>query len=97
MEGAHRTVVASVHCLQQIESLRSAYFADDDSFWAHTQAVADEVAHGDLALAFEIGRPRFKAHDVRLLQLQFRSVFAGNDTFVMVDKLGEAVKKRGFS
>ena len=45
----------------------------------------DEVAHGDLALALEIGRPRFQADHVRLLQLQFGGVLAGDDALVVVD------------
>jgi hypothetical protein len=34
------------------------------------RTVADQVAHGDLAFALQVGRPRLQAHDVRLLQLQ---------------------------
>ena len=51
----------------------------------HTQAVLDQIAHRDLALAFEVGRPRFQAHDVRLLQLKFGGVFAGDDALVVID------------
>ena len=89
--------MAGVHRLQQVECFGSAHFADDDAFWAHTQAVAHQVAHGDLAFAFEVGRPRFQAHHVRLLQLQFGGVFAGNDALVVGNKLGEAVEQRGLA
>jgi hypothetical protein len=33
-------------------------------------------------LAFEVGRARFEAHHMRLLQLQFRRVLAGDDALV---------------
>ena len=80
--------MAGVHRLQQVEGLGSAHFADDDPLGAHTQAVLDQVAHGDLALAFEVGRAGFQAHHVRLLQLQFGGVLAGDDALVVVDEAG---------
>ena len=63
----------------------------------HTQAVLDQVAHGDLAFAFEVGRPGFQAHHVRLLQLQLGGVLAGDDALVVVDELRETVEQRGFA
>ena len=89
--------MAGVHGLQQVERLGSADFADDDAFRPHTQAVAHQIAHGDLAFAFEVGRPRFQAHHVRLLQLQFGGVFAGDDALVVVDELGQTVEQRGLA
>ena len=53
-----------------------------------------QVAHRDLALAFEVRRPRFQPHDVRLLQLQFGGVLAGDDALVVVDVAGQAVEQR---
>ena len=63
----------------------------------HTQAVPDQVAHGDLAFALEVGRARFQAHRVRLLQLQFGRVLAGDDALVVVDELRQAVEQRGLA
>src|SRR5262245_32388512 len=97
MQRAHRTVVARVHSLQEVERLLSADFADDDPFRTHTQAVAHEVAHGDLSLTFEIRRARFKAYDMRLLQLQFRSVLACDDALVVINELCETVEQRGLA
>ncbi len=57
---------------KQVEGLRSAHLADDDAFGTHTQTVAHEIAHGDLALAFKVRRPGFEAHHMGLLQLQVR-------------------------
>ena len=89
--------MAGVHGLQQIERLGSADFADDDALGAHTQAVLDQVAHGDLAFAFEVRRPGFQAHHMRLLQLKLGGVFAGDDALVVVDELGETVEQRGLA
>jgi hypothetical protein len=83
VQRAHRAVVAGVHGLQQVEGLRSAHLADDDPLGTHAQAVLDQVAHGDLALALEVRRPGLEAHDVRLLQLQLGGVLAGDDALVV--------------
>ena len=97
MQRSHRSVVTGVHGLQQVECFRSADFADDDAFRAHTEAISHQFAHGDLALAFDVGRTGFQPHHMRLLQLKFCGVFAGNNALVVVDVLGETVEQRGFS
>ena len=97
VQRAHRAVMAGVHGLQQVERLGSAHFAHDDAFGTHTQAVPDQVAHGDLALAFEVGRAGFQAHHMRLLQLQFGGVLAGDDALFGVDIGGHAVEQRGLA
>ena len=60
MQRAHRSVVAGVHRLQQVERLGTAHLADDDPLGTHAQAVPHEIAHRDLAGALEIGRPGFE-------------------------------------
>src|SRR6266567_1218793 len=65
--------MAGVHGLQQVERLGSADFADDDALGSHTQAVADQFAHGDLAFAFDVRRTSFQSHHMRLLQLNLTS------------------------
>src|SRR6516165_10347532 len=89
--------MAGVHDLQEIEGLGSAHFADDDSLRPRAQAVADEIAHRDLPLALDVGGPRLQAYDVRLLELQFGRVLAGDDPFIIVDVPGEAVEQRGLA
>ena len=86
--------MAGVHRLQQVEGLRSAHLADDDPLGPHAQAVLDEIAHGDLALALDVGRARLEAHDMRLLQLQLGGVLAGDDALVVLDVAGQAVEQR---
>ena len=61
--------MARVHGLQQIERFRSAHLADDDALRPHAQAVADQIAHGDFTLTLQVGRARFQAHDMGLLEL----------------------------
>ena len=94
VQRAHRAVVAGVHGLQQIECFGPADLADDDSFRPHAQTVAHQVAHGDLAFAFEIGRTRLQAHRVRLLKLQLGGILAGDDALAIIDVAREAVEQR---
>ena len=94
MQRAHRAVVARVHRLQEIERLGSAHFAHDDAFGTHTQTVLDQIAHRDLSGALEIGRARFQPHDVRLLELQFGRVFAGDHPLAGLDVVGQAIEQR---
>src|SRR4051794_25337014 len=90
VQRAHRAVVARVHGLQEVEGLRSARLAHDDALGPHAQAVAHEVAHGDLALAFEVRRAGFETHHMGLLELKLRRVLAGDDALVGLDVAGEA-------
>ena len=89
--------MACIHGLQQVKGFRTTDFADDDPFRPHTQAILHEVAHGDFPLAFQIGWAGFKAHDMRLLQLQFGRVFAGNDALLMINTAGENIEQSGFA
>ena len=97
VQGAHRAVMAGVHGLQQVEGFGSAHFAHDDAFGTHTQTVPDQVAHGDLALPFQVGRAGFQAHHMGLLQLEFGGVLAGDDALFGVDIGGHAVEQRGLA
>src|SRR4029078_6628626 len=91
VKRTHRSVVACVHRLQQIEGFGSAHLAHDDAVGTHTPAVLDEVAHGDLTLAFEVWRPRLEPDHMRLLQLKLGRVLTGDDAFILVDAGGHAV------
>ena len=52
--------MTGVHGLKHVQRLRSANLAQDDAIGAHTQGVLDEIAHGDLALTFEVRRARLQ-------------------------------------
>ena len=85
---AHRSVVAGIHRLQKIKGFGSANLADDDALRPHAQAVAHQVAHCHGAGAFEIRRACLEPHDMRLLQLEFGRVLAGDDAFGRIDIIG---------
>src|SRR5258708_26573055 len=89
--------MVGVHGLQQVERFGSADFADDDAFGPHTQAVADQFAHRDLAFALDVGGAGFQPHHMRLLQLKLGGVFAGDDALVVLDELGQTVQERGLA
>ena len=86
--------MTGIHCLQQVECFGAADLADDDAFRPHAQAVPNQVAHGYLTLAFEIGRTGLEPHHMRLLQLQLGRILAGDDPFVLVDVARKRVEKR---
>ena len=90
----HRAVMAGVHRLQHVERFFAAALADDDAVGAHTQRVLQQIAHGDLAVAFEVGRARLEPDDMRLLQLQFGRVLDRDDALAAVDHARQRVEQR---
>ena len=94
VDRAERAVVARVHGLQHVDGLAAAHLAQDDPVGAHAQGVLHQVAHGDVALAFQVGRPRFQPHHVGLLELQLGGVLDGDDALVVVDHLRHGVQER---
>ena len=81
VDRGQRSVVTGVHRLQHVQRFLAADFADDDAVGTHTQAVDQQFALADGAVAFEVRRTGFQARHVRLLQLQFGRVFDGDDAF----------------
>ena len=63
----------------------------------HAQRVLDQIAHGDLALALEIGRAGLQPHDMRLLQLQLGRVLDRDHALAGVDQLRHGVEHRGLA
>ena len=78
-----RAVVAGVHGLQHVQRFLAAHLTDDDAVGTHTQRVDHQLALLDRAFAFDVGGPRFQAHDVVLVQLQFGRVFDRDDAFAV--------------
>ena len=62
--------MARIHGLQHVQCFAGTALAHDDAVRTHTQCVAHQIAHGDLALAFNIGRACFQGNNMILLQLQ---------------------------
>ena len=84
--------MSRVHGLEHVQGLAGAHLADDDAVGPHAQAVAHQVALGDLALLLDVGRPGLQAHDVRLLELQLGRVLDGDDALMGRDEAGEDVQ-----
>ena len=97
VNGGQRSVVARVHGLQHVQRLLAAHLAHDDAVGTHTQGVDHQFADVDGAVAFDVGRARFHARHVRLLQPQFGGVFDGDDALVFRDVAGERVEQRGLA
>ncbi|CRI64972.1 hypothetical protein THIOKS12210017 [Thiocapsa sp. KS1] len=97
MDGGQRAVVPGVHGLEHIQRFGPADLADHDAVRAHTQAVAHQIALGDLAAALDVGRAGLEPYDMGLLKLQLGGVFDGDDTLVRGNETGEDVEQRGLA
>ena len=97
VNGGQRAVVARVHGLQHVQRFFAANLTDDDAVGAHTQGVDDQLALLNRAFALDVGGARFQAHDVVLVQLQFRRVFHGDDAFAVGNVGRENVEERGLT
>ena len=60
--------MTGVHGLQHVERFFAADLADDDAVGTHTQRVDHQLAGAHRALAFDVRRAGFQAHDVPLPQ-----------------------------
>ncbi len=94
VDGGERAVVTRVHGLQHVQRLAAAALADDDAIGAHAQCVFHQIADADLAASFDVGRTRFHAHDVVLIEIEFGRVFDGDDALVARKKMREHVEQR---
>ena len=97
MNGGHRAFVTGVHRLKHVERLFAAYLANNDAVRTHTQAVDEQLPLADGSVAFDIGRPGFKAHDVLLRKLQFSCIFDRDNAFVLGNVLRQDIEKCGLA
>ncbi len=97
VNGGHRAFVAGVHRLQHVEGFLAAALAEDDAVGPHAQRVLHQFALTDFALAFDIGRPRFHAADMRLLQLKLGGVFDGDQALFFRDEGGQRIEHGGLA
>ena len=94
MDRRERAVVARVHGLEHVERLGAAALADDDAVGPHAQAVPDEVADRDLALALDVRRARLQRDHVLLAELELGRVLDRDDALVVRDGRREHVQRR---
>ena len=83
-----------VHGLQHVERLGAADLADQDAVGAHSKAVAEELADGQLALALDVGRTVLQRDDVRVVDLQLRRILDRDHALVVRDEPGDDVQRR---
>src|SRR5690606_17432787 len=93
----HGAVVAGVHRLEHVQGGFVTDLAHDDAVGAHTQGVDHELADGDLAFPFNVGRARLQRDHMLLAELQFGRVFYRDDALVVRDELRKDVEQRGFT
>ena len=94
VDRGDRAVVAGVHGLEHVEGLAATALADDDAVGPHAQAVADEVADGDLALALDVRRAGLQGEHVVLVELELLGVLDGDDALVGGDERRQHVEGR---
>ncbi len=67
------------------------------SFGPHTQGVFHQVGGGHRALAFDVRRARFEAHDVLLLKLKLGRVLDRDDALAVRNEAGQRIEQRRFT
>ena len=97
MHGGERSLVAGVHGLEHVQGLAAANLADDDPVRAHAQGVADQIADGHLAASLDVGRARFQAHHMGLLQRELGGVLNGDDALALRNHAGQGVEEGGLA
>src|SRR5207247_9047031 len=74
LDGRHLTVEPGVDRLQDVQRLLAADLCDGYPVGAHSQAVAQQLADRQLALAFDVRWTMFEGDDVGVVDLQLRRV-----------------------
>ena len=75
-----------VHRLQHVECFFAAALTDHNSIRTHTEAIDEQLALADGAVAFEVRGPGFQANHMRLAQLKFGRVFDGDNALLRIDE-----------
>ena len=94
VDRRQRALVARVHRLEHVQGLGAADLADDDPVGAHAQGVPDELADADLALSFDVRRPRLERDHVLLLELELGRILDRDDALVTGDERRHRVERR---
>ena len=68
------TLMAGVERGEQVDHFTASHLTDDEPVGSHAQRLPDEVADGDRARAFDVGRSRFESYDVGMLGSQLRGI-----------------------
>ena len=99
---AEAAQVARVEGLQQIECLRAAYLAHDDSIGSVPESGPQQVRDRDgrqrrFMSERHLGPSRFESEQVRLVEMDFRSLLDYNDPIAIRDPRCQGVQQRRLS
>ena len=95
MDRRERSGVAGVEGIEQRSRLDSAHFAEDDPVRSPAESGLQKVVESDVGLE-RVGLA-FDGQNVRLLDLQFRSIFDHDDAFMIRNEIGQYPQKRGLT
>ena len=94
VDGRHRPVMPGVHRLQHVECLGAAHLADQDAVGPHSEAVPEQLADRELALALDVGGAVLQGDDVRVVDLELRCVLDRDHPLVVRDETRDDVQGR---
>src|SRR6266498_4281235 len=97
MQGSKRPIMARVHRLQHIQRLTAATFTHDDTVWAHTQGITNQISNGYYASSIGVGDLCFHTQDMILLKLQLSRIFDCDDPFFLSNITGKDIEKGGLA
>src|SRR5207247_10050710 len=97
LDGRHLTVEPGVDRLQDVQRLLAADLCDGYPVGAHSQAVAQQLADRQLALAFDVRWTMFEGDDVGVVDLQLRRVLDRAHALVVRDEPRGRVERRGLA
>ena len=89
--------MTGVHRLQHVERLGAADLTHQDAVGSHSQAVAQQLPDGQLALALDVGGTVLERDHVRVIDLQLGRVLDGDHALVVRDEARDDVEARGLA
>src|SRR5450759_344699 len=87
--------MAGVEGIEQGSCLASTHFAENDPVWSPAQSGLQKIIEGDVGLE-RVGLA-FGRHNVRLLDVKFRSILDDHDAIVVRNEVGQYPQKRGLA
>src|ERR1035437_9416486 len=95
MDRRERSGVAGVEGIEQGARLDSTHFAENDAIRPPAESGLEKVVESDVG--FERIGLAFAGQYVRLLDLQFRSIFDNDEAFLFWNEVSQYPQKRRFA
>ena len=92
VDRRHAAVVSRVHGLQHVERLCATHLTHEDPVRPHSQAVAQELADGELALALDVGWAVLERDHVWMVDLELGGVLDRDHALVVRDEASDDVE-----